>query len=536
MKKKVCLAMSLLMLTGTVPAQAETIGVAEQITFTARVGTLALYRNQDRIPLDAAIYIKDGYAMLPLRAFLTSIDNGTMHWEKETKLAWMMLRGNTVACDIGKNSITVNGEPIEVRGKMDIRDGRIFVPLRNWKNILNGCGYTVADTDIIWDAEEKTATVQLLDDSKVIEIPADAPRMTGEGRKASYTMPLSSEYDEIENIGDGYFIATKFPEAAGIGLSMLGKAYYLLDSRGKRLLSYEKDGIEYLRDAQNGYLKVKYQNGVTVLIDRNGKEQFRTLEGDFYKVSEGRVKVTEGNRVGFRDLQGNEITPFCYSTAGNFSEGMANVRIYDTAVGKYRCGFIDKDGNEIVPLKYDACRSFHDGVVAVQTADGWGYIDKTGREILAPQYAWAGDFADGKAFVTERNGKTWLIDKKGKKVQFITEGLPVMQPLGRDGSVVFQVPFADWGYGDDMTGGTYYNQKGEKLNLTEIALLDAVDGIAVAYDWATHKRFYIDESGKQCISDSFDGVDAFLDGYAVVQKAITGKDGKEDVEWGIIKK
>ena len=73
--------------------------------------------------MDAAIYIKDGYAMLPLRAFLTSIDNGTMHWEKETKLAWMMLRGNTVACDIEKNSITVNGEPIEVSGRMDIRDG-----------------------------------------------------------------------------------------------------------------------------------------------------------------------------------------------------------------------------------------------------------------------------------------------------------------------------------------------------------------------------------------------------------------------------
>ena len=278
MKKKVCLAMSLLMLAGTVPAQAETIGEVEQITFTAKVGTKELYRNQSRISLDAAIYIKDGYAMLPLRAFLTSIDNGTMHWEKETKLAWMMLRGNTVACDIEKNSITVNGEPIEVSGRMDIRDGRIFVPLRNWKNILNGCGYTVADTDIIWDAEEKTATVQLLDDSKVIEIPADAPRMTGEGRKASYTMPLSSEYDEIENIGDGYFIATKFPEAAGIGLSMLGKAYYLLDSKGKRLLSYEKDGIEYLGNAGEGYLRVEYENGETALIDRNGKEQFRTAE------------------------------------------------------------------------------------------------------------------------------------------------------------------------------------------------------------------------------------------------------------------
>ena len=54
-------------------------------------------------------------------------------------------------------------------------------------------------------------------------------------------------------------------------------------------------------------------------------------------------------------------------------------------------------------------------------------LDKTGKEMLTPQYAWAGDFTDGKAFVTEKNGKTWLIDKSGKKVQFITEGLPVIQ-------------------------------------------------------------------------------------------------------------
>lgn len=530
MKKKVCLAMSLLMLAGTVPAQAETIGEAEQITFTAKVGTKELYRNRSRIPLDAAIYIKDGYAMLPLRAFLTSIDNGTMHWEKETKLAWMMLRGNTVTCDIEKNSITVNGEPIEVSGRMDIRDRRIFVPLRNWKNILNGCGYTVADTDIIWDAEEKTATVQLLDDSKVIEIPADAPRMTGEGRKASYTMPLSSEYDEIENIGGGYFIAMK-EERGRI------KSYYLLDSKGERLLSYEKDGIEYLGNAGEGYLRVRYENGETALIDRNGKEQFRTAEYSIYQVSEGHVRVSNRDKMGFLDLQGNEITPFLYDTVWIFSEGMAEVAIYEETGGKPvpRYGFIDRDGNEVVSPKYKESRDFHDGVAAVQTADGWGYIDKTGKEMLTPQYAWAGDFTDGKAFVTEKNGKTWLIDKSGKKVQFITEGLPVIQ-AGENSSVVIQVPLADWGYGDDMTGCPYYNQKGEKLNLTEIALLDAVDGIAVAYDWVTHKRFYIDESGKQCIADTFDGVDAFLDGYAVVRKAITGADGKKDVELGIIKR
>ena len=530
MKRKVCLAMSLLMLAGTVPVQAETIGEAEQITFTAKVGTKELYRNQSRISLDAAIYIKDGYAMLPLRAFLTSIDNGTMHWEEETKLAWMMLRGNTVACDIGKNSITVNGEPIEARGKMDIRDGRIFVPLRNWKNILNACGYTVADADIIWDAAEKTATVRLLDDSNVIEIPADAPRITGEGKKTNYTMPLSSEYDEIENIGDGYFIATK-EEGRRIN------SYYLLDSKGKRLLSYENGEIEYLRDAGEGYLRLEYENGETVLIDRNGKEQFRTAEYSIHQVSEGRVRASNRGKMGFLDLQGKESIPFLYDMVWNFSEGMAEVTIYEKTGEKPvpRYGFIDKDGNEVVSPKYEESRDFHDGVAAVQTADGWGYIDKTGKEILAPQYAWAGDFTDGKAFVTEKNGKTWLIDKNGKKVQFITEGRPVIQAQENSRAVI-QVPLADWGSGDDMTGCPYYNQKGEKLNLTQIALLDAIDGIAVAYDWVTHERFYIDESGKQYISDTFDRADAFLDGYAVVQKAVAGADGEEDVEWGIIRR
>ena len=143
-----------------------------------------------------------------------------------------MLRGNTVACDIEKNSITVNGEPIEVSGRMDIRDGRIFVPLRNWKNILNGCGYTVADTDIIWDAAEKTATVQLLDDSKVIEIPADAPRMTGEGRKASYTMPLSSEYDEIENIGMDILLQRNFRKRLGLVCLCWGRLITFWTARG----------------------------------------------------------------------------------------------------------------------------------------------------------------------------------------------------------------------------------------------------------------------------------------------------------------
>ena len=43
MKRLLAALLCLLMLAGTVPAQAETIGEAEQITFTAKVGTKELY-------------------------------------------------------------------------------------------------------------------------------------------------------------------------------------------------------------------------------------------------------------------------------------------------------------------------------------------------------------------------------------------------------------------------------------------------------------------------------------------------------------
>ena len=119
-----------------------------------------------------------------------------------------------------------------------------------------------------------------------------------------------------------------------------------------------------------GYLRVKYENGETALIDRNGKEQFRTAEYSIYQVSEGRVRVSNRDKMGFLDLQGNEITPFLYDTVWIFSEGMAEVAIYEETGGKPvpRYGFIDRDGNEVVSPKYSRARDFHDGVAAVQTS------------------------------------------------------------------------------------------------------------------------------------------------------------------------
>lgn len=394
MKRKLCAAMCIAMLSGGSTAEAtELLYRDAQITFTAKAGALEIYKNNVLIPLDSKTYIKDGYMMLPLRAFLTSINNNTMHWNEGTKLAWIQINRNIVVCNIKENSITVNGEKINVSGTMEIKEGRIFVPLRNWKNILNSCGFTVADEDIVWNADEKTATVHILDESKIIKVPEGSPVISGEGEKANYTYSLSNKYDKITNIGDGCFIASIYPErSTGIGLSMLGDSYYLIDNKGKELLAFENNEISSLESAGENYLEVRNEDGSSTIIDRKGKILFSTPYHvrDF---SNGIAEVLMNQKCSFIDEKGELIVPIEFDGTEAFSENLGAVMKFEyledgTILDRW--GFMDRNGNVVIDLQYLDCGSFSEGLAAIKTKDGWGYIAQSGRIVIEPQYKWAG--------------------------------------------------------------------------------------------------------------------------------------------------
>lgn len=540
MKRKLCAAMCIAMLSGGSTAEAaELLYHDAQTTFTAKAGALEIYKNNVLIPLDSKTYIKDGYMMLPLRAFLTSINNNTMHWNEGTKLAWIQINGNMVVCNIKENSITVNGEKINVSGTMEIKEGRIFVPLRNWKNILNSCGFTVADKDIVWNADEKTATVHILDESKIIKVPEGSPVISGKGEKANYTYSLSNKYDKITNIGDGCFIASIYPErSTGIGLSMLGDSYYLIDNKGKELLAFENNEISSLESAGENYLEVRNEDGSSTIIDRKGKILFSTPYHvrDF---SNGIAEVLMNQKCSFIDEKGELIAPIEFDGTEAFSENLGAVMKFEyledgTILDRW--GFMDRNGNVVIDLQFLDCGSFSEGLAAIKTEDGWGYIDQFGRIVIEPQYKWAGFFVDGKTFVTEYDGyKTWVIDRNGNKEKLITEGKSVTYATNSDGKIVYQLPQEDWGPGDDISGTTYFDMNGEIPVDEERVRVSESEGISVIYDYFEDKRFYVDENGIQCIIDVYDKADPFLDGYAVVANEISNAKGNTDVEWGIIK-
>ena len=222
MKKLVCMALSAALLAGSVPAYAADYITKVPHTFTARVGTTEFTKDGAAQPLDVPIYIKDGYTMLPLRTFMKAAlgEKSQMAWDNETKAATVAFGGNLIRFSVKENTIAKNGKDLPVWGKMEVKDGRVFVPLRNWSGILQSIGYLIEEGDITWDSTTRLATVraveQKLDPSNGLEKPA----LSGKGAQASYAVALSTQYDEIEPLGDGYFLAQKYTGETNVGLGV----------------------------------------------------------------------------------------------------------------------------------------------------------------------------------------------------------------------------------------------------------------------------------------------------------------------------
>ena len=100
MKKGLCILLSSAMLMGTVPVYGN-VPEVEQVTHTyrAEVGTKNFYKDDVLQTLDTEIYLKDGYVMLPVRAFFTAMGDQTIiDWNREKRIASVMQGPNIITC------------------------------------------------------------------------------------------------------------------------------------------------------------------------------------------------------------------------------------------------------------------------------------------------------------------------------------------------------------------------------------------------------------------------------------------------------
>lgn len=545
MKKFVCMAMAAMMIAGTTPIYAAEwikYGRKEtEHTFTAKVGTTEFKKDGATQPLDVPVYIKDGYAMLPLRTFMTAVEpDAEMVWHKVSNLAEVKLGKGKFTFDVNTNRIWHGGELLPVSGKMEVRDGRVFVPLRNWGNILNAYGYVVAAEDICWDAKTKTATIYAVDVELVDG--AEPFVLTGEGKPAEYSLKASEKYDDIQSIGDGYFIAKKYVNTAGdrwgrpVDQSKWQSDWFLLDETGDVLLKYDSKNTVSLQNQGEGYLRVDRLDAPDIVIDREGNVQFELqypMAGDFSDglamVLDDNVEEMENLDTGYINTKGELVIPLQFYSGDDFSEGLAAVAVHDSAASRPQTvyGYINKEGQWVIEPKYFKAGEFKDGIAQVTLNGRIGYIDKEGNEIVKPRYDWGSDFRDGKAFVQEMEGEVFQIDTTGRPLKQITDGRSISQYA--DGILKQRV--SENIAPENMKSVELYFDENGQISYEEAKLkANLSEGLAAMYDEKSGKYGYVDAKGAWVIAPSFDRTGDFADGYAVV-----ANETERDVAWGIIR-
>ena len=122
---------------------------------------------------------------------------------------------------------------------------------------------------------------------------------------------------------------------------------------------------------------------------------------------EGFVKVhSKKDKWGFIDKTGNLAIPIKWDQIGDFSEGLARVKL------NFNWGYINRSGEIVIPLKYEEVRSFKGNYASIKMDGKWGCINRTGRQVVPPIYDYFGGFDEG-LFQVELNGKWGYINQTG---------------------------------------------------------------------------------------------------------------------------
>jgi hypothetical protein len=202
---------------------------------------------------------------------------------------------------------------------------------------------------------------------------------------------------------------------------MMGGKWGYINRSGELVIPLQFDEAQSFAD---GLARVKTDDRYR-FIKPNGEVAFacpaEMLPHDF---SEGLAAVIVGEwpdwKYGYLDREGNLAIPSRFRAGGDFSEGLAFVRLSDD--GKW--GFIDKTGKMVIEPRFDRPFSFHEGRGVVQTNGRFGFVDTRGRWIIPAQFEAAHDFCEGLA-PAKLDGKWGYIDIEGKFViapQFVGAG------------------------------------------------------------------------------------------------------------------
>jgi hypothetical protein len=188
-------------------------------------------------------------------------------------------------------------------------------------------------------------------------------------------------------VADAIYSAVKFTPQSNIWVTTTDGLWGLMDRDGNWILRPQFDLVSLnLREAV--WYKKDNRWGLVTL---EGKILTEPKFAHVKMFTEGVAGVTvDGNLWGVIDSTGTMITEPKFEWIGPFHEGLAwfNVDGVENEYGVYdggKWGYTDKYGNVVIePVPYDRVGNFSSGMAPVKLHDLWGAIDKTGRVIIEP--------------------------------------------------------------------------------------------------------------------------------------------------------
>ena len=246
---------------------------------------------------------------------------------------------------------------------------------------------------------------------------------------------------------------------------------------------------------------------------------------------------TEG-KYGFIDLSGNVVVKPQFDFAGDFSEGLARVRIGDKDNGKW--GFINKLGTLVIDTLYVQEGSFQEGLAWVQKEKkgNFGYIDRSGEMVIQLQYSNIKSFSESmggvrvRKKVGTRDVEKWgFVDKKGDtvippkydEVGIFSEGLAKVRVLVKDEE---NKDVSRYGFMD--------KEENMVIEPVFLGVRDFSEGLAaVKIDSVTWG--YVDKEGKMAFSLKCEDAVDFSEGLAKIK--IKARENDKDVyKYGFVDK
>ncbi|KXL53554.1 hypothetical protein CLNEO_07800 [Anaerotignum neopropionicum] len=130
---------------------------AAENTYIISIGSKEIQKNGEvAYTSDAAPYLSNSYTMLPLRALLVLSDpNVEIKWDSPLKTATISYNGKTFTLVANQKTMTKETEAVSLATAAEIKDGRLFVSLRDWMKIMD-----ISDDQVSWDAETKSVLLK----------------------------------------------------------------------------------------------------------------------------------------------------------------------------------------------------------------------------------------------------------------------------------------------------------------------------------------------------------------------------------------